>query len=164
VKRLASSSLRLVLFSLLLCCAGCQVHFIAPYDETFDTTMTTVQQDTELFFNKLQDAKQTAAGTYEANAAYYEKTEATLHTLLTRAQATEQADQVATQIADIEGAVEHIQQSHQRDTYMNSEQITIQRGLLESQFRSYFTLELALKNSPSNPNAAKPTAKPAAKK
>ena len=77
--------------------------------------MTQVQQDSELFFTQLQDAQGTDQGSYDATKAFYLKTEATLHTLLTRAQSVPKSERVADQIGTIEKTVERIQGMHQRD-------------------------------------------------
>lgn len=99
----------------LLPLGGCAVHFIAPYDETLDKTMTQVQQDSELFFTKLQDANGSESASYDATKDFYLRTEATLHTLLTRAQSVPKSERVADQIASIQKTVERIQEMHQRD-------------------------------------------------
>lgn len=143
-------------FSLLLCLAGCKVQFIAPYDETLDTSMTKVQNDTELFFSKLPDD-----ATYAANKSYYQQTEASLHTMETRAQAVPKSDAVADQIAKIEHTVETMQGTHERDGKLTGDVATLNRDLMESEFRSFFQLELTLKSG-STPTAAKPA--PAKKK
>ena len=138
----------------LLPMCGCAVHFIAPYDATLDNTMTQVQQSSELFFAQLQDAQGSENGSYDATKDFYLKTEATLHTLLTRAQAVPKSDRVADQIAIIEKTVERIKGMHQRDKVLSPENITGDRAALESEFRSFFTLELALKTRLGSPSSA----------
>ncbi len=144
----------LTLFAGLFVLNGCAVHFIAPYDATLDNTMTQVQQESELFFTRLEDAQGTDKGSYEATKDFYLKTKATLHTLLTRAQAVPKSDRVADQIGIIEKTIERIQGMHQRDKILSQPNITGDRALLESEFRSFFTLELALKTRFGAPPAA----------
>ena len=151
IQRSIFASLLFAGFSLL---TGCAVHFIAPYDSTLDMTMTQVQQDSELFFTQLQDAQGTDQGSYDATKAFYLKTEATLHTLLTRAQSVPKSERVADQIGTIEKTVERIQGMHQRDKVLSTANITGDRATLESEFRSFFTLELALKTHFGTPPAA----------
>ena len=124
--------LTLLLLSTLLPTSGCAVHFIAPYDSTLDTTMTQVQQDSELFFTQLQDAQGTDKGSYDATKDFYLKTEATLHTLLTRAQSVPKSERVADQIASIEKTIETIQRMHQRDKVLSAANLTGDRETLES--------------------------------
>jgi hypothetical protein len=131
----------------LIALTACQVHFIAPYDQKLDTAMTTVQGDTEAFFIKLQGAGQTDAGDYDANKHYYQQTEATLRTLLTRAQATPNSAKVADEIDKLEKNVELIQQMHERDKSLNAANIQGDRDSMEIGFRAFFTLELGLKTS-----------------
>ena len=116
--------------------------------------MTQVQQDSELFFAQLQDAQGTDKGSYDSTKDFYLKAEATLHTLLTRAQSIPKSDRVADQIANIEKTVERIQGMHQRDKVLSPANLTGDRDILESEFRSFFTLELALKTHFGNPPAA----------
>lgn len=104
----------LISFSLPL--AGCAYNLIAPYDATLDSTMTQVQHDTELFFNQLQEGHD---GSYEASKDFYVRTEATLRTLLTRAQAVPKSHLVADQIARIESTLERDQGMHKRDTVLS---------------------------------------------
>ena len=132
---------------------GC-VHFVAPYDATLDTTMTQVQHDTELFFSQLQEASPAEAA-YDTRKDFYVKTEATLRTLVTRAQAVHKNHEVADQVAQIESSIERIQGQHKRDGTLPQAALNVDRGLLESEFRSFFTLELALKTHfASQPGAA----------
>jgi hypothetical protein len=145
-----------------LCLAGCQVQFIAPYDETLDTSMTKVQNDTESFFVKLQDAGKTDAGSYNATKSYYLTTEATLRTLLTRAQSTPKSDKIADQIDQLEKNVELIQGMHERDAYLNSANLAGDRESMENGFRSFFSLELGLKSASAS-NKTTPAAKTAKK-
>ena len=146
---------RLTILLPLALLAGCAVHFIAPYDSTLDNSMTQVQQDSELFFAQLQDAQGTDAASYDSTKAYYLRTEATLHTLLTRAQSVPKSDRVAAQISSIEKTVERIQSMHSRDKFLNAANLTGDQAALESEFRSFFTLELALKSHFGGPpNAA----------
>ena len=133
--------------------AGCAVHFIAPYDETLDKTMTQVQQDSELFFTKLQDANGSEAASYDTTKDFYLRTDATLHTLLTRAQSVPKSERVADQIATIEKTVERIQAMHQRDKTLSVSNLTGDKAALESEFRSFFTLELALKTRFGTPSS-----------
>ena len=138
----------------LISLPGCAVHFVAPYDATLDTTMTQVQHDTELFFGQLQEAQPPDA-TYDARKDFYVKTEATLRTLLTRAQAVHKNQEVADQVGRIEGEVERIQRQHKRDGTLPQASLNVDRGTLESEFRSFFNLELALKTHfGSQPSAA----------
>lgn len=138
-------------------CAGCKVQFIAPYDETLDTSMTKVQTDSELFFSKLSDD-----ATYTANKNYYQQTEATLHTLMTREQAVPKSEAVTDQLTKIEHTVETMQGTHERDGKMTGELATLNRDLLESEFRSFFELEMALKSGAGTTTAK--SAAPAKKK
>lgn len=143
----------------LLPLAGC-VHFVAPYDATLDTTMTQVQHDTELLFSQLQEAP-AAEATYDARKDFYVKTEATLRTLLVRAQAVHKNHEVADQVAQIESSIERIQAQHKRDGTLPQAALNVDRGLLESEFRSFFTLELALKTHfASQPGSAMAPAMP----
>jgi hypothetical protein len=142
------------LFAGLFVLTGCAVHFIAPYDSTLDTTMTQVQQGSELFFTQLQDAQGTDKGSYDSTKDFYLRTEATLHTLLTRAQSVPKSDRVADQIANIEETIERIQGMHQRDKVLSPANLAGDRATLESEFRSFFTLELALKTRFGAPSSA----------
>lgn len=100
-------------------------------------------------------AKVSTEATYEAKKDFYIRTEATLRTLLTRAQAVQKNQEVADQIARIEGEVERIQEQHKRDGTLPQAVLNVDRGTLESEFRSFFTLELALKTHfGSQPSAA----------
>lgn len=149
---LRARALPLLLLALPLLLSGCVPHFIAPYDPALDSTMTQVQQDTEAFFTQLQFAGNTDAGTYTATRAFYQHTEPTLRTLLTRAQAAPKSHLVADQIANILAGIEKLQATHQRDGMLNPTLLTLERTALESQFRSFFTLELALKSRPATPS------------
>ena len=140
-----------LLLSVSTSLAGCAYNLIAPYDATLDSTMTQVQHDTELFFNQLQEGH---AGSYEASKDFYVRTEATLRTLLTRAQAIPKSHLVADQIARIESTLERDQGMHKRDHVLSSENLTSDRETLESEFRSFFRLELALKIHLGNPPSA----------
>lgn len=131
---------------LSLSLSGCAVHLIAPYDATLDKSMTEIQANSELFFLQLADAGNSDKGTYDNQKDFYLRTEATLHTLLTRAQAVPKSDRVVDQISGIEKTIELIQAMHQRDRLLSPANIAGDRGTLESEFRSFFTLELALKN------------------
>ena len=142
------------LLAALLPLCGCAVHFIAPYDAILDATMTQVQQDSELFFTQLQDAQGPDSGRYDATKGFYLRTEATLHTLLTRAQSVPKSERVADQIAAIEKTVERIQEMHRRDRVLSPANLAGDRGSLESEFRSFFTLELALKTRFGSPSGA----------
>ena len=136
---------RLLLFSLTLLLCGC-MHRIAPYDATLDSTMTQVQQDTELFFAHLQFADTAGEATYASNKKFYEQTEATLHTLLTRARSVPKSQAAADQVANILAGIEKLQKTHQRDEVLNPTLLGLERSALESQFQSFFILELALKS------------------
>ena len=152
---------RVLLLATLIPLSGCAVHFIAPYDEILDKSMTQVQQDSELFFSQLQDAQGSDKGTYDSTKDFYLRTEATLHTLLTRAQSVPKSERVADQIATIEKTIERIQGMHQHDKVLSLPNLIGDRTTLESEFRSFFTLELALKTrfgTPSN-NAMAPAIK-----
>ena len=138
---------------LLLPLAGCAVHFVAPYDATLDNTMTQVQHDTELFFNQLQET-QGAGASYDANKDFYIRTESAVKTLLTRAQAVPKNHLVADQIARIENTLERDQAQHKRDQTLSAEVLKIDQQTLESEFRSFFSLELALKTHFGNPPSA----------
>ena len=116
--------------------------------------MTRVQQDSELFFTQLQDAQGAGKGSYDATKDFYLKAEATLHTLLTRAQSVPKSERVADQIASIEKTIETIQRMHQRDKVLSAANLTGDRATLESEFRSFFTLELALKTRFGSPSSA----------
>ncbi len=120
------------------------MHFIAPYDPVLDSTMTQVQQESEVFFTQLQ-APQANEASYEANKTYYLHVEATLHTLLTRAQAVPKNERVAAQIESIEKTIEIMQRMHSRDGTLNAANLSGDRDALESEFRSFFALELALR-------------------
>ena len=124
---------------------GCAVHLITPYDSTLDSSMTQVQQDTELFFVTLKAEQGTDAASYESNKTYYLHAEATLQTLLTRAQAAPNGDRVAAEIDSILKTVETMQAMHARDATLNPENLAGDHDILKSEFRSFFTLELALK-------------------
>ena len=142
---------------------GCRVHLIAPYDAQLDQTMTQVQQDTEVFFGQMEAVAGGAAAGYAANTMFYVKTEATLRTLLTRAQAVPKEQAVAAQILAIESTVERLQKMHERDVTLNAENLAITRGLLESEFRSFFGLETVLKSrvgTPPNGALAPATTRP----
>ena len=133
---------------------GCAVHFVAPYDATLDNTMTQVQHDTELFFSQLQEAQGHDAS-YNTNKDFYVRTEATIRTLSTRAQAVPKNHLVADQVTRIESTLERDQAQHKRDDVLTSAILTVDRDTLESEFRSFFALELALKTHFGNPpNAA----------
>lgn len=140
-----------LLISVSLPLAGCAYNLIAPYDATLDSTMTQVQHDTELFFNQLQEGHD---GSYEASKDFYVRTEATLRTLLTRAQAVPKSHLVADQIARIESTLERDQGMHKRDTVLSPENLASDRDTLESEFRSFFRLELALKTHLGSPSSA----------
>lgn len=137
----------------LLPLAGCAVHFVAPYDATLDNAMTQVQHDTELFFNQLEET-QGAGANYDTNKDFYIRTESTVKTLLTRAQAVPKNHLVADQIARIESTLERDQAQHKRDQTLSSEVLKIDQQTLESEFRSFFSLELALKTHFGNPPSA----------
>ena len=139
-KAITKSSFALIALTSL---PGC-VHFVAPYDATLDNTMTQVQHDTELFFSQLQEAQPPNA-TYDARKDFYVNTEATLRTMRTRAQAVHKNHEVADQVAQIESSIERIQGQHKRDGALPQAALNVDRGLLESEFRSFFNLELALK-------------------
>ena len=150
--------LRRILLLCPLLLTGCMVHFIAPYDPVLDQTMTQVQSDTELFFNQLQAAAGTDAATYNSTQAFYVKTEATVRTLLTRAQSVPKSQEVAVQVAAIESTLERTQKQHERDKTLGTENASLVRQTLESEFRSFFTLELALRAHVTPPaNAMAPT-------
>ena len=140
-----------LLVALLLPLSGCAYNLIAPYDSALDTTMTQVQHDTELFFNQLQDGHDVS---YESSKDFYVRTEATLRTLLTRAQAVPKSHLVADQISKIESTLERVQSMHKRDQALSAENITSDRETLESEFRSFFRLELALKTHLGSPPGA----------
>ena len=143
-----------LLLAMCLPLAGCALRVIAPYDATLDSTMTQVQQQTEVFFTDLQFAAGTDAASYNASKAFYQRIEPTLRTLLTRAQATPRGHAVADQIANILAGVEKLQATHQRDGTLNPALLALERSAFESQFRSFFALELALKSGPAPSTSA----------
>lgn len=130
---------------------GCAYNLIAPYDATLDTSMTQVQHDTELFFNQLQEGPD---GSYETSKDFYVRNEATLRTLLTRAQAVPKSRLVADQIGRIESTLETVQSMHKRDRVLSPANLIGDRDTLESEFRSFFRLELALKSHLGTPPGA----------
>ena len=144
---------RALLLLLPLLLTGCAVRLIAPYDQNLDTTMTQVQQDTETFFTQLQFADPVNDGSYDKTKAFYLHTEPTLRTLLTRAQAAPKSQAVADQIGNLLATMELLRTTHQRDTTLNPTLIDLERATLESQFRSFFALELALKTHGAGPSA-----------
>ncbi len=144
-------TISILLTGAFLSLTGCAYNLIAPYDATLDSTMTQVQQNTELFFNQLEEGHDPS---YEASKDFYVQTEATLRTLLTRAQAVPKSHLVADQIARIESTLERVQGMHKRDQTLSMANLTGDRDTLESEFRSFFRLELALKTHLGNPPGA----------
>lgn len=151
---------RLCKFGLLLplVLTGCAVHLIAPYDPVLDQTMVGVQQDTEFFFNRMAEAQGVDADTYARNAEFYLRTEATLTTLLLRAQAVPKSTVVADQLRNLEATVERMQATHRRDGTLSPTLIGDERAILQSEFRSFFALQFALKNHFNKPVSTPATA------
>ena len=77
-----------------------------------------------------------------------------MRTLLTRAQAVPKSHLVADQIARIESTLERDQGMHKRDTVLSPENLASDRDTLESEFRSFFRLELVLKTHLGSPPSA----------
>ena len=124
---------------------GCAVHLIAPYDVGLDVGMTHVQQTSEVFLSQLAADAGTPAASYAQSHAYYVQVEAELRTMLTRAQVVPRNDRVSDQISNIETTVEIIEGMHKRNGTLSAATLVTDRGLLESQFRSFFALELGLR-------------------
>lgn len=131
--------------------AGCNIRLISDYDAVLDQDVTSLQKDTEVFLNQLNNEVGQAAAAYStsANTDFYVKADAALATMATRAASQPKSSVVVGMVQALRKTYSDMKQLHQLngEKGLSADNIANIRSALESEFTSILTLELALKAS-----------------
>ncbi len=144
---------------LLLTCGlatvGCAIRLISDYDDVLDKDVTTLQQNTETFLGQLDYERGTPAAAFSANKDFYIKSDASLRTMATRAEAQPKSKVIVGEVQALENTFEDLKKLHQGDGGKGLSSVEIQdvRGAMETEFEAILTLELALKSHNGVPSA-----------
>ncbi|MFP5234322.1 MAG: hypothetical protein ACLGSD_00345 [Acidobacteriota bacterium] len=145
-----------LMFLLTATTTACKIQLISDYDSVLDQDVTTLQQNTEMFLNQLQNEAGTPAADYSANTDFYVKTNASLATMATRAASQPKSKIIVGEVNALQSTFTDMQKLHQLngDKGLSAANIANTRSALESEFTSILTLELALKANATVPSGA----------
>ncbi len=139
--------LHLGLLAVWLALAGCtSVSLIAGYDQKIDEGVTALQKRTGAFLVKLERTCQTPEGSYAQNLSFYDEAKVELSALQSRAAAIPQNKLTSDQLALLQDSYDKLEAQHKRG--FTPLVVAETRKLLDSQFTSILTLELAKQGKP----------------
>jgi hypothetical protein len=144
----------------VLLLSGCQVHFIAAYDPVLDNGLTQLQQSTEQFLGTLDAEAGLPEASWTDNQSFYTQSDATLRTLITRAQSEPISAIIVQELQLLEKSYTDLMNLHQTmgDKGLSHVMIVDSRSGLENSYKSIFTLELALQSRLNTAAAPTPAA------
>lgn len=148
-----SSSL-IILCIFLLTLSGCSVKYIADYDQIIDQTVISLQTRVETFLTQMERTAGTPEGEYVNQTKFYDDIKGTLETLSVRAATIPQNEIITEQINLLNNNIERLRKIHERqqEKGLTKAHIDPIKTALETQFKSIYQLEEALKRGQSTSN------------
>jgi hypothetical protein len=126
---------------------ACHVVLAPEWDPVLDRGVADIAQQTDAFLAKMERAAGTPEGSYAANAAFYGDAAAAVRTLRLRAESSAKSKDIVASLEGVLKSLEDLRSVHEGrgDQGLPKVAITTARSGLETQFRSLFVIEAALR-------------------
>ncbi len=131
-----------IILLVLLLLTACQSLSVAHYDVTTDKLITQLQQQIDLVFVRIEHALLSSKSSYKQFTTQYQTIETDLDVLQTRVSAIPHNHITAQQVKILQHSIMLLQRRHHQG-FHNLQEVQQLHRLLDSQFHSILTLELA---------------------